>query len=75
MNRPLAVETEETLNRAHYAEPLAPIVGGPITAKLGGGGIKRSSLTSLGTGALRVNGSAGPQKVRVLKIGKRNAKK
>ncbi|KAG2449858.1 hypothetical protein HYH02_005381 [Chlamydomonas schloesseri] len=48
------------------AEPLSPIVGGPITAKLGGSGIKRSSLASMGgsnaLGSLRtgsVNGSKG----------------
>ncbi|GIL60812.1 hypothetical protein Vafri_15341 [Volvox africanus] len=62
-----SVEIEETLSRTRFGSPvssrpggppeqLAPIVGGPITAKLGGGGIKRSSLTSLGGGA---RGSSG----------------
>ncbi|GIL88668.1 hypothetical protein Vretifemale_16589 [Volvox reticuliferus] len=60
-----SIEIEETLSRPRFGSPgssrpggppeqLAPIVGGPITAKLGGGGIKRSSLTSLG-GAARGN--------------------
>ncbi|PNH02798.1 hypothetical protein TSOC_011202 [Tetrabaena socialis] len=73
------VEIEETLTRTRGAsgfaspshlrtgsnsEPLAPIVGGPITARLGGGGMKRSSLSSVTSGGLqRPQGSAGGNKV------------
>ncbi len=67
-----AVEIEETSRQqrggsgfaspAHMrnsTEMLSPIVGGPITAKLGGGGIKRSSLTSLGGGNALGGGGGG----------------
>lgn len=57
------------LRTPSQSEQLAPLVGGPITAKLGGGGgLKRSSLTSLGgagggggitAGLMRGPGSAG----------------
>ncbi len=56
------------LRTPSQSEQLAPLVGGPLTAKLGGGGgLKRSSLTSLGgaggggitAGLMRGPGSAG----------------